>query len=117
MSAAASKYYTDLSRGLQAADVHQWEIEVTAAESLRMTDRAAMDIIGARKNVSVVVAEESHPPLSRGTVFHWIKLGLELEEQQWVCFSRNALGLWWLMYQQNRYPGQGSAFGRRSAGR
>ena len=49
-----------------------------------MTDQAVMDIIGARKDVSVPPADVPHAPTSRGTVFHWIQLALELEEQQWV---------------------------------
>ena len=49
-----------------------------------MTDRAVMDIIGACKDVSVPPAEVPHAPMSHGTVFHWIQLVLELEEQQWV---------------------------------
>ena len=84
MSAAADTYYRDIAGGIDSADINIWEIEVSAAESERMTDRAVMDIIGARKDVSVPPAEVPHAPTSRGTVFHWIQLALELEEQQWV---------------------------------
>ena len=91
MSAAARKYYTDIAGGIDSADINKWETEVTAAESLRMTDRAVMDIIGAREDVPVPPIEDPHPPLSRGRVFHWIQLAIELEEQQWVYHSDCAL--------------------------
>jgi hypothetical protein len=84
MSAGAAKYYQDIARGIDPADVNMWEKEVAAAETMRMTDRAVMDIIGARKDVPTGPAEVPQPTIGRGNVFHWIQLAIELEEQQWV---------------------------------
>ena len=84
MSAAAAKYYTDIAGAINSADTNKWEIEVSAAESTRMTNRAVMDIIGAREDVPGLPAEDLHPPMSHGRVFHWIQLAIQLEEQQLV---------------------------------
>jgi hypothetical protein len=84
MSVTAAKYYRELADSIDSADIDKWEIEVSTAESRRMTDRAVMDIIGARKDVPVPQPGIPRPNLARGTVLHWIQLAIELEEQQWV---------------------------------
>jgi hypothetical protein len=81
---AACTFYTDIAGGIDAADMNKWEIEVTAAESTRMMDRSAMDLIGARKDVAAPPAETPARTSGRGSVFHWIQLAIELQEQQWV---------------------------------
>jgi hypothetical protein len=82
MSEASCKYYTDIARGIDPAETNRWEIQVTAAESTRMTDRSVMDIIGARTDVPGPQPDIPRPILARGSVLHWIQLAIELEEQQ-----------------------------------
>jgi hypothetical protein len=84
MSTSASKYYTDLARGIDSADIDMWEVQITAAETMRITDRAVMDIIGAHQEVPEPAADVPRPTMHRGRVFHWLQLAIELEEQQWV---------------------------------
>ena len=84
MSLSATKYYEDLARGIGSGDITLWEGEVSAAESIRMTDRAVMDIIGVRTDVPLPPADSPQPPSAHASAFHWIQLGIDLEEQQWV---------------------------------
>jgi hypothetical protein len=80
MSHRANDYYAKLVTGIDAAAITEWERTILHAEQIRMVDRTAMDIVGAKISDHHDEQEtSSYRP--RGQVEQWIQLALDVEEQ------------------------------------
>jgi hypothetical protein len=89
MSKETDSYFSRLTASVPAHDWHQWEREIKSAESRRLVEPAAMDILGAHdaggNNGSVPAAE----PDANTNIERWIQKGIEIEERQYVAFTLN----------------------------
>jgi hypothetical protein len=85
MSEGANQYSDHLSSSISARDMQVWEEEIRDAESRRLADVKVMDILGARQ-----APEEERGTSSTGgdpgagQTEQWIRMGLDLQEKQWV---------------------------------
>jgi hypothetical protein len=83
MSHSANQYFDRLVRAIDPGDLQQWEYEITNAEQNCLTDRTAMDIIGAAHVEPVEgVPLGTAPPI--GVIGEWIQLAIDIEEKQYV---------------------------------
>jgi hypothetical protein len=84
MVASAEEYFINVSTGILPNVLAGWEAEIVEAESRRLTDKAAMDIMKARAAAThhndVVPGPDG--PIEREE--EWIKLGLTMQEKQYV---------------------------------
>ena len=79
-----SSYYSQLSSTIPVASRKKWEKEMTLAESRRLEDPSAMDIIGAQE-VDLPTADSALQPDRRTAAVHaWLNLALSIEERQYV---------------------------------
>jgi hypothetical protein len=82
-----SEYYTQFSSTVSAGALRQWTKDITSAESRRLKDPRAMDIMGAQKEVNADPARSgSDPSRLPGIGTHWLNLALSIEERQYVFF-------------------------------
>ena len=58
-----------------------WEQEICQAESCRLQDRAAMDVLGVRQVMPPTDATNSQETMNE-PVELWVELGLTIEEKQ-----------------------------------
>jgi hypothetical protein len=84
MVSSAEEYYQTFLHAIGPSSVAEWENDILSAEHIRLTDRTAMDIIGARKpNNDTAVQEGTHPPNpSVDSAVRWVRLGIEIEATQ-----------------------------------
>jgi hypothetical protein len=71
-------------KGISTSDLEAWELEIQIAESSRLNDRSAMDILGAREfNEDVSAASGvSDQQVEAGSAGEWIELAIDIEEKQ-----------------------------------
>jgi hypothetical protein len=83
-SKKAQLYYQNIVEGISTSDLEAWELEIQVAESSRLNDRSAMDILGAREfNQDIYAASaESDRNSDAGSAGEWIQLAMDMEEKQ-----------------------------------
>ena len=82
-----SEYYTQLTSTISARDLNKWKKEITSAESRRLENPSAMDLIGVRQvGVNAGSGSRSGSNRSRltGVGPQWLDLALSIEERQYV---------------------------------
>jgi hypothetical protein len=86
-----SEYYTQFSSSITAGALKKWKQDVTLAESRRLVDPRAMDIIGVQEdNINADPARSgSDPNRLIGAGPQWLKLALAIEETQYVFESES----------------------------
>jgi hypothetical protein len=85
MSQGAKLYLSELTASVPAEDWQQWEKEITDAESRRLVDPTAMDILCARDAAN---HEESMPAVesqAHTCTESWIQKAIDIEERQCVA--------------------------------
>jgi hypothetical protein len=83
MAARASEYFNNMGSGYPSELYTQWEQDITSAESQRMSNPAAMDILGA----SAQPAGRAPTKTSfsdNSAVEEWIQSAIDLEKMQCV---------------------------------
>lgn len=87
MVQTTSEYYTQFTSTVSASALKKWTKEITLAESRRLKDPRAMDIMRAHQpeiNSGLAESEADHNHLS-GVGSQWLNLALSIEEKQYVC--------------------------------
>jgi hypothetical protein len=81
-----SEYYTLFSSTVSASAIKKWTKDMTTAESRRLKNPRAMDIIGAHKNDfhAELAGSASEPNRLTATGTEWLNLALSMEERQYV---------------------------------
>jgi hypothetical protein len=92
MAAKAAEYFENMNQGYPSDLYTQWEEDITSAESERISNPTAMDILGA----SAQPAGQAHTQASssdNSAIEEWIQMAIDLEKIQCVVvirsFSRN----------------------------
>ena len=102
MDVKAKEYFAKMSVSISAALRMQWEQEITDAESRRMDNPAAMDILGAATKPSSKAHDNVQSP-EYSIVEEWIQMAIESEKMQCVaiqfCRSGNSCTLTGLMFK------------------
>jgi hypothetical protein len=85
-----SEYYTQLSSTMPASGVQKWEAEIKSAESRRLENPKAMDIVGVKPVILNAGSARLEPDSSRLTsaISEWLELALSIEERQYVIESK-----------------------------
>ena len=81
MSQSSNTYFNNIDAGVPETVRQQWEYEITVAESSRLKNPMAMDIMGVRD----IRAEVETPPtivVEATETEEWIQLALNLEKKQ-----------------------------------
>jgi len=81
-----SAYHTKLSSTISARALQKWEQEITSAESRRLEDPRAIDIIGTQV-VDINAGSGPLPSPLTGVVPEWLNLALSIEERQYGVSS------------------------------
>jgi hypothetical protein len=87
MSSQAQAYFSNMTNSVPLHDWKMWESEIKDAESRRLYEPSAMDILGVRKpsNNDTVMHDddnEIHTHTER-----WVQMAIDIEEKQCVAFS------------------------------
>ena len=85
MSQEVNSYFSQLTASIPAQDWQQWDKEITDAESRRLVDPTAMDILCAR---DVTIGEQSIPVVASQAhtcTERWIQKAIDMEERQCVA--------------------------------
>jgi hypothetical protein len=81
-----SEYYTQFTSTISAGALKKWTKEIESAESRRLEDPHAMDIMGAQQlEITADLAQSgfnSNRPTGAGS--EWLNLALSIEEKQYV---------------------------------
>lgn len=79
-------YYEQMSSSILASSRRTWEQEITLAESQRLRDPAAMDILGARTTENTTDSGPGQSSLAgpQGPGPKWLLLALSIEAQQYA---------------------------------
>jgi hypothetical protein len=88
MAAKATEYFENMSQGYPSDLYTQWEQDITSAESERISNPAAMDILGA----SAQPAGQAHIQASssdNSAIEEWIQMAIDLEKMQCVVVIRS----------------------------
>jgi hypothetical protein len=97
MDIRAREYYENVDRAISSDIRTQWEQEITIAESKRMTEPAAMDILGASAKPPVQ-GHSQELSTDCSAVEEWIQMAIDHEKMQWVpillCRSGNSRHLY-----------------------
>ena len=82
-----SEYYTQFTSTVSAGALKKWTTEIESAESRRLEDPRAMDIMRAHQpEVTTDPAKlGSNPNRPTGVGSEWLNLALSIEEKQYVC--------------------------------
>ena len=85
MSQEVNSYFSELTASIPAQDWQQWDKEIKDAESRRLVDPTAMDILCARDVTNgeqpiPVVASQAHTCTER-----WVQKAIDMEERQCVA--------------------------------
>lgn len=80
------EYYTQFSSTISPGALKKWTKEITTAESQRLKNPRAMDIIGAHPHQVNADPAQSEPTTNRlpGVGTEWLNLALSIEERQYV---------------------------------
>lgn len=79
-----SEYYTLFSSTVSPSAIKKWTKDITAAESRRLKNPHAMDVIGAQKFHVELAGSASDPSRLTATGNEWLNLSLSMEERQYV---------------------------------
>ena len=82
MSSQAASYFTDILATILAQEWQQWEKDVQQAESQRLADPAAMDILGARQVSHDNGQQTDANPETYTDAKKWIQMAINIEETQ-----------------------------------
>ena len=92
MSGRAREYFENIGAGVSSTLRTKWEQDITDAESKRLHNPAAMDILGASSKPSA----DSHAPSpssEHSEVEEWIQMAIDHEKMQYaailLCRSGN----------------------------
>jgi hypothetical protein len=77
-----SEYYAHFTSTISARSLTHWTEEITLAESQRLKDPCAMDIIGVQNADPEPISSDPNPPIGVGS--RWLDLALSIEERQYV---------------------------------
>ena len=80
MSATANEYFIKVGEGIPAQCRTEWEEEIMTAESERMSNPAAMDILGASAKNQEGIQNEELSEDSDAEV--WIQMAIDHEKMQ-----------------------------------
>ena len=80
-----TSYYNDLSSPISESIKKTWEREISLAESQRMTNLSAMDLLGARDVDPQIPAPISSDAQSFQSDKPWLQMALSIEEHQYVA--------------------------------
>ena len=86
---STSQYYTQFTSTISASALKIWTKEITSAESRRLKDPSAMDIMCAQQPDGIADPAQSgftQTPLT-GVGSQWLNLALSIEERQYVLIS------------------------------
>ena len=93
MSVQAESYFSQMTKSVPEHDWQQWEREITDAESRRLDEPAAMDILGAKK----ISNEDTSMPHDEDATYtsmeKWIQMALDVEEKQCVIYLSHQFSL------------------------
>jgi hypothetical protein len=81
MAATAEDYFANLSVNIPEVSRDMWEREIQDAEANRLSNPAAMDILGSRINPARNTPVEPEDSFA-GPIDHVIHLALAIEEKQ-----------------------------------
>ena len=86
MVTKTSEYYTQFSSTVSQAALKKWTKETTSAESQRLKNPRAMDVMRAHRHEVNTDPPSSgnHPALVTGVGTEWLSLALSIEERQYV---------------------------------
>ena len=83
-----SEYYKQFILTISSRSIQKWTQDIVSAESRRLKDPSAMDIIGTHLDVSPDPAESgSHPNHLTEVGSQWLILALLIEEKQYVFWT------------------------------
>lgn len=82
MSSQAASYFVDISTTIPAQERQQWEKDVQQAESQRLADPAAMDMLGARQVSHDNGRQTDVNPETYTDAEKWIQMAINIEETQ-----------------------------------
>lgn len=74
-------------QGIQEVDRAKWEMEISHAEEIRLQDRTAMDILGAKEINDTAAPGEVEDIDNIVSDIDWIQLALTIEEKQFVIYT------------------------------
>jgi len=85
-----SEYYTQFTSTISAGALKKWTKEIELAESKRLKDPRAMDIMRAHQTELNGDSGPSLPNRNRSSEMgtQWLNLALSIEERQYVSVSR-----------------------------
>jgi hypothetical protein len=78
----AEEYYAKLCTTINSETISTWESEIKLAESNRLQNPAAMDILGSRLSERGTTDNMNSESSSNTSGQDWIMLGLSMEERQ-----------------------------------
>ena len=80
-----SEYYKQFISTISASSIKKWTRDIVSAESRRLKDPTAMDIVGTHLGISANPAESGINPNRLTEVgSQWLTLALSIEEKQCV---------------------------------
>jgi hypothetical protein len=84
MVCVTAEYYTKFTSTVSAGALRKWTKEIELAESKRMKDPSAMDIMRAHHTELIAGLGPSGPNQNRSSevATQWLTLALSIEEQQ-----------------------------------
>ena len=82
MSEQALSYFSHMSASIPEHDWHEWEMEIRQAESQRLADPTAMDILAARQVSHNDVPQHGEDHLTYTDAEKWIQMAINIEEKQ-----------------------------------
>ena len=84
MGTRAQEYFRSMGNGIASELRTKWEQEIGIAESERMNNAAAMDILGASARPSGQ-ARTSESSFEYSDAEKWIQMAIDHERMQWVA--------------------------------
>jgi hypothetical protein len=114
MSVSAEQYYSKLVDGIPPTDVNEGQNAITGAEEHRMEDITVMDIIGTTQPSTAVQPESAHAHDNTDVIHQWIRLGILIEEMQYVpCSFFPPDHIITIINVQDQYCGDGPSVGQQ----
>jgi hypothetical protein len=85
MSLAAQSYFLKMTESIAVRDWHKWESEIKDAESRRLDEPSAMDILGARKAPEDDRTKHHNDHEMHTHTEKWIQMAIDIEEKQYAA--------------------------------
>ena len=84
MAQDTAEYFSKFSSSISLQNTQQWEQEIKNAESTRLRNPAAMDIMGICETPHDEQPASTSERNAQTSVEEWIQIAIDLEEKQWV---------------------------------